>query len=233
MTKQNNKKQNIVQESRINENNDAVQKIKTAIQNSRDSYKDFLAGGIFILLHDAGGRDSLTRIVKTEYTDSDWKIVERGYRRKIHACEVVIKYKKKAVYKKKTLEKMTVDEIRGFIDSLKLTAAIIDSYEKSEKKKSTTTANPVKTAGLPIVPNKDFMQGVKSTDEDGVDLPEVNEDGESPVLKIFNLLNGLDETQKVQLAKYAESKGYFFEFHKKTTASQYVNLYGSKKAVNN
>ena len=207
-------KKTIVQTTTDSSNNDAILLIKKAIANSRESYKDFIAGGVFLLIHDAGGRDSLNKIIKNEYNDSEWESVRRGWIRKVNACVTL------ATYRVELLKNKTTQEIRDWLTQNNMTAATIESIESMHKnqKNKTTTPNPVKTPTLPRVPDSDFKEGVESTDSNG----------DSDVKKAWDAIATLTAKERLQLIQYAESQGYKMTFEKITSQPVKIacNLYG-------
>lgn len=207
-------KKTIVQTTTDSSNNDAILLIKKAIANSRESYKDFIAGGVFLLIHDAGGRDSLNKIIKNEYNDSEWESVRRGWIRKVNACVTL------ATYRVELLKNKTTQEIRDWLTQNNMTAATIESIESMHKnqKNKTTTPNPVKTPTLPRVPDSDFKEGVESTDANG----------DSDVKKAWDAIATLTAKERLQLIQYAESQGYRLTFEKIKSQPVKIacNLYG-------
>lgn len=125
------KKEIIANTTTATGNGDALQLIKQSIATARESYKDFIAGGTYLVLHDEKGRDALADYVKSQFTDSEWQDVKRQYNRKITACATLAKYRAPL------LDNMTAREIREWLGVNNITAQVIQDIEKAHK----TTGN--------------------------------------------------------------------------------------------
>lgn len=173
-----------------NLNKQAIGFIKSSIKNDIESYRDFLAGGVYILVNNELNRDSLADIVKKAVASNGqkWEEVKRVHNRRITQALTL------AESRFGVLADKTPEEIRQYIIENGISSRYLDGLKDINKNQKTEKQDKPKN---PEKQNK--PESVALTVEE---IDEVNE--------AILILDGLTAKQKESIKKHYESKGYFF-----------------------
>lgn len=198
----------------IEEENNAIALIKNSIKSTKDSYLDFLAGGIFLIIQsDDCDKNPLWSVIKTN--DLEWRDFERQYQRRVASC-YTLATRRFSLFKGKTSE-----EIRKILVEKKFTASKILEIEKMYKDQKNKKTESDKS---------------KANESEEVESEEVEKNGITGISleKLVERLKDLSKSESEKVAKAMAECGKLFVCRNMTEEEkkQLPNFYGTKKAVN-
>ena len=208
------KKENIINTTTADGNNDAICFIKRSIKSFKESYQKFIAGGAYLFIHDANAKDGLREIVKKQYASKEeWAQVERQYRRRIAHAE------KLATYYIFALQEMTVQEIFAFIKKEKITSAHLEDLGKTPEDANETNETEEPETDETTEPETDDHAG------------ELYNGLPYEMKSIIDELDCLKATESEMLKEYYAKQGRVFIF-RKMTAQEMKNNESAPEVAN-
>lgn len=200
----------------------ALNNLKATIKTEATAFHRFVASSVYLALHTDYTIDLQRDIIKTKV--ENWSLEKGWINQKLQCSSIVIAKKLDDVKEK------SESEILDFLKKANLSKNNILKLNKPTPEKASESANPeASSQDKTTTPNP--VPTPEKASESAASTASSQDEEKSDVQKTWELLSILTPSEWEELARLADSQGYFFNFGKKAL-KQTSDLFGCKKAIN-